>query len=206
MLASRTALRATRRVRVQSLLRAARRLESTTGSSSSQTSSSTNQAIIGGLVGGGIVSILGYGYYHYSGASTVVNAAHSAKFKVETAFKESTEQAPAPNEAIKWLKETAMSYARFIPGGKGYVDSAFDDIEAIQRKHGNEVNKIAKDAYDQIGNVSKEGASLDTVAKAWDVIQVYNDLSTCFQCSPQTAAPERPTESYINQLRACRQR
>jgi hypothetical protein len=176
MLASRTALRATRKVRVQSLVRTARRLESTSTSSASQSSSSASPAIIGGIVGGGIVSVLGYGYYHYSGAKTFVDTAHTAKSKFETAFKKSTEQAPAPNEAIQWLRETATSYAGFIPGAKGYVNSAFDDIDAIQKKHGDEVNAIVKDAYNQLKDVSNEGASLDAVTKAWDVIQVSSNL------------------------------
>ena len=128
-------------------------------------------------MGGGIVSLLGYGYYHYSGASTFINAAHSAKSNFEAAFKKSTEQAPAPSEAVQWLRETATSYAGFIPGAKAYVNSAFDDIEAVQKKHGDEVNKIVKDAYDQLKDVSKENASLDTVAKAWDVVQVCEILS-----------------------------
>jgi hypothetical protein len=109
--------------------------------------------------------------------STFINSAHSAKSKFEAAFEKSIEQAPPPNEAIQWLRETATSYAGFIPGAKGYVNSAFDDIEAVQKKHGDEVNKIVKDAYDQLKDVSEENASLDTVAKAWDVVQVYENLS-----------------------------
>ena len=127
-------------------------------------------------MGGGIVSILGYSYYHYSGASTFINTAHAAKTKVEAAFKKSTEKAPEPNEAIQWLRQTATSYAGFIPGAKGYVNTAFDDLESIQKQHGDEVNKIVKDAYDELKDVGKQGASMDSVAKVWDVVEVRDSL------------------------------
>ena len=177
MLASRAALRATRTARVQPILRTApRRLQST---STPQTSSNYTPGIVGGLIGGGIVTILGYSYYHYSGASTFINTASAARTKFEAAFKKSTETAPKPNEAIQWLRATATSYAGFIPGAKGYVDSAFDDIDAIQQKHGDEVNKIVEDAYVELKDVGKQGMSMDTVTKVWDVLQV-RDTSLCW--------------------------
>jgi hypothetical protein len=48
---------------------------------------------VGGLVGGSFVALLGYAYYHYSGASTVVNITYSAKKKFEDALKKSTARA-----------------------------------------------------------------------------------------------------------------
>lgn len=173
MFASRTGLRATRNVRVQSLLRPARRLESTGRYSRPKYSDESIRAgIIGGLVGGGIVSILGYAYYRSSGTATVVNAVKSAKSKIDTTFKKSTEKAPAPNGAIQWLRQTATSYASYIPGAQAYVNSAFDDLEAIQKKHGEEVDKIVNEAYEKLKDATKKGVSLDTLAKAWDIMQV----------------------------------
>lgn len=180
MLASRTALRATtRNGRVQSLLRPARRrLESTSRYSTPKYLDETTRAgIIGGLVGGAIVSLLGYSYYRYSGTATVINTVKSAKSKFESTIKESTEKAPAPNEAIQWLRQTAKSYASYIPGAQAYVDSAFDDIGAIQKKHGEEVNNIVNEAYDELNDATTKGVSLDTAAKAWDIIQVCARLS-----------------------------
>jgi hypothetical protein len=127
---------------------------------------------VGGLVGGGFVALLGYAYYHYSGTSTVVTITYSAKKKFEDALNKSTEKMPEPNEAIQWLRETATSYAGFIPGGKSFVSTAFDDIEAIQRKHSKEVGEVITDAYNQLKEVSKQGAKFDTITKAWDAIQV----------------------------------
>ena len=174
MLASRTAFRASRNLRIQPLLRNARRLESTSTSSSSEVQSSAAPAVIGGLIGGMITLLGGYGYYRYSGASTFVNAAHQARSKFESAFKKSTEQAPEPNEALQWLRQTATTYAGFVPGAKGYVNSAFDDLDAIQKKRGDEVNKIVNNAYNELKETSKKGASLDTVSDAWTIIEVSN--------------------------------
>lgn len=176
MLASRSALRASRNVRIQPLLRTARRLESTSNSSSSAADSSTGPAVIGGLIGGGITLLGGYAWYRYSGASTFINTAQATKSKFEAAFKKSTEQAPAPNEALQWLRQTATSYAGFIPGAKGYVNSAFDDIDSIQKKHGSEVEQIVNNAYGELKDVSKKGASLEAVSDAWEVIQVHKPL------------------------------
>jgi hypothetical protein len=47
---------------------------------------------VGGLVGGGFVALLGYAYYHYSGASTVVNITYSAKKKFEDALKKNAQR------------------------------------------------------------------------------------------------------------------
>ena len=58
-----------------------------------------------------------------------------------------------------------------MPGAKGYVDRAFDDLDKVQQKHGEETEKIVKDTYDQLKAVSKEGASFDSVSKAWDILQ-----------------------------------
>jgi hypothetical protein len=73
--------------------------------------------VAGGLVGGG-VALLGYVCCHYSGASIVVGTTYSAEKKYEDALGKSIEEMPEPNEATQWLRETATSYAGFIPGGK----------------------------------------------------------------------------------------
>jgi gas vesicle protein len=72
---------------------------------------------------------------------------------------------------LKWLRSTAQSYAVFIPGARGYVDSAFDDIDAIREKHGEEVDNIVREAYEELRDIAKDGQlSLTTAEKAWNVI------------------------------------
>lgn len=82
------------------------------------------------------------------------------------------EKAPEPNQALEWLHETANSYAKFVPGGKAYVDAAFKDIDVVRQKHGDEVNKIVSSTYDKLKAVSeKNGLSLETATNSWAVLQ-----------------------------------
>ena len=71
------------------------------------------------------------------------------------------------------MRSTAKSYAAFIPGAKGYVDSAFDDLDAVRNKHGKEVDSIIKEAYEELKDVSQEGMSVTAATKAWDILQKH---------------------------------
>lgn len=84
------------------------------------------------------------------------------------------ESSPEPNEALKWLRQTATSYAAFIPGAKGYIDSAFNDLDEIHAKHADEVDAIVKEAYNELKNVSQEsGMSVASAQKSWEILQKY---------------------------------
>lgn len=130
--------------------------------------------MVGGLVGGAAVIAAGYGYYHFSGTKSLVDTAHATKVqfqKLSSSFKEST---PEPNEALEWLRSTSLSYAAFIPGAKSLVNSLFNDIDAVERKHKGEVNGIVKEAYGELQELSKKGdASLETAQKAWMILQKH---------------------------------
>jgi hypothetical protein len=113
----------------------------------------------------------GYSYYHFSGAKSIVNAASATKSQFSKLTQEIQSSTPEPNEALKWLKSTATSYAAFIPGGKSYVDSAFKDLETVQQKHGGEVEKIVNDAYKELKDATKSGMSVETASKTWEIVQ-----------------------------------
>lgn len=175
MIASRTAIRSARVVRVRSTTLRNVRHNSTTPSNNPQNiNSGMSQALIGGMTGGALVFLGGYGYYHFSGVKTLVNTARETKSKFDSMtlkFKEST---PEPNEALRWLRHTATSYAAFIPGAKGYVDTAFDDLDIIRNKHGDEVDRIVSQAYSELKAVTKEkGMSIETAQSAWEIIQKH---------------------------------
>lgn len=127
--------------------------------------------MIGGIAGGALVFLGGYGWYHFSGAKTFVNTAHQTKSYFDKAFQKTKEAAPEPNQALQWLRDTTLSYAALIPGAKTYVNKAFDDLDKVQEKHGSEVDSIVKDAYNELKDASKDGASMQTVASAWEVLQ-----------------------------------
>ena len=169
MLASRVSARAARAVRVQPTIRQLRQ-ESTKANASG---SSISQGVVGGLVGGGAVFLIGYGYYYFSGARTVVSTAKQTQLQFQQYKEQLKQSTPEPSEALQWLKQTAYSYAAFIPGGRGYVDTVFKDISAIQEKHGDEVNQIVRDAYEDFRGLSNEGLSADTAYKAWGILEKH---------------------------------
>jgi ribosomal protein S20 len=131
----------------------------------------SSHALIGGLAGGTFAFLLAYTWYAFSGAKTAVDSLHSTKAYVENAFKKTTAAAPEPSQAVKWLKQTVQGYTNMIPGASKYVDSAFEDIEKIQEKHGDEVNQIITDTYNQLRSTTKKGFSMEAAMQSWDIIQ-----------------------------------
>merc|ERR1712000_12770 len=143
----------------------------TSNASSSSSSPASSGALMGGLAGGATALLVGYTWYHFSGAKSVVNSVHQAKSYVNSAFKKTTESAPEPNQAVEWPRDTVKSYTKMIPGASKYVDSAFEDLEKIRQKHGEEVDQIIKDTYNELKGVTNKGFSVEAVSQAWDVIQ-----------------------------------
>jgi len=114
---------------------------------------------------------VGYIFYRTSGARDVVMTSKKTKEYVNSATNKIKQSTPEPNEALTWLRNAAQSYAAFIPGAKGYVDSAFDDLDAIREKHGGEVDAIVSEAYEEMRGVLGNGdVSLVTAHKTWDII------------------------------------
>ncbi|KAL9598588.1 MAG: hypothetical protein Q9219_004419 [cf. Caloplaca sp. 3 TL-2023] len=170
MSACRTAVRVSRNIRPRPLLRHIR-YENTdaslASSSKGQSSGGSNssQALIGGLAGGAAV---------FLGAKTLVNTAHQTRATFQGYTQQFKDANPKPSEAIQWLRSTAQSYAGLIPGARGYIDAFFDDLDAIHKKHGPEVDSIVKEAYDELKDqVSTEGMSIASAQKVWTVLQKY---------------------------------
>jgi hypothetical protein len=51
------------------------------------------------------------------------------------------------------------------------VDSAFGDLEKIQEKHGDEVNRIVERTYGELKSASKSGVSMETATKSWEILE-----------------------------------
>lgn len=60
-----------------------------------------------------------------------------------------------------------------IPGASGFVDSAFNDLDAVRSKHGKEVDSIIKEAYGELKDISQEGMSVTAATKAWGILQKH---------------------------------
>jgi cell division septum initiation protein DivIVA len=118
--------------------------------------------------------VAGYTWYHFSGAKKLVQAANQTEAYYKEAKKKVAQKTPEPDEAFGWLRDTAKSYASFVPGAKSYVDTAFDDLEKIRRNQGKEFDDIVKDAYADLRDVSKKGRlDVDTACKIRDILEKH---------------------------------
>ena len=110
--------------------------------------------------------------YHFSGAKSAVQGLSQTKKYMSQVTEKVKQKTPEPSQALKWLRETTQAYAAFIPGARGYVDKAFDDLDRIHDKHGDQVDKIVEDTYEELKRVTKEkGASVEGVYEAWSVLE-----------------------------------
>ena len=71
MLSLRVASRASRTLSVRSSLRQLRHESTGTSNTTSGGGGGLSQSLVGGLAGGGLVFLGGYGYYHFSGNTSV---------------------------------------------------------------------------------------------------------------------------------------
>lgn len=152
------------RIRVQN----ARFQSTSAGQSAPQ---GTSPAVIGAVTGSLATLTLGYIWYRQSGARDLLVATKTTKDYVQAGKNKLKEATPEPNEALNMLRDAAKSYAVFVPGASGYIDSAFKDLDDIRSKHGDEVDKIVRDAYSELQDVAKNGdISILTAKRAWDII------------------------------------
>jgi hypothetical protein len=130
--------------------------------------------LIGGLAGGAVAFASGYTWYHFSGAKTLVKTSKETQDYIKKAKQTVIQNTPEPNEAFRWLRDTVKSYAVLIPGARGYVDTAFDDLEKIRNNHQEDFDKIVKDAYNETSDIfKKEGFNISSASKASQALQKY---------------------------------
>ncbi|KAJ6784700.1 hypothetical protein PWT90_00443 [Aphanocladium album] len=127
-----------------------------------------------GLAGGIAGAVVFYGIYSFTPAgrtaSTINKAAIEANKQYQAAAAKLQKAAPEPDQAISYIKDLSYSYVGWIPGGRGFVDAAFKDVDALRNKHAEEVDKIVTDGYKQFQQLSKSGLSMETASKAYDVL------------------------------------
>ncbi|KAJ6099885.1 hypothetical protein N7467_001420 [Penicillium canescens] len=140
---------------------------------STAASTGSNPALIGGVAGGAVAFVMGYTWYHYSGAKTLVNTSKQTQAYLDQAKQTISQKAPEPNEAFRWLRDTAKSYAVLIPGARGYVDTVFDDLEKIKNDHGKEFDEVVRNAYTELSDLAKKEGLFDLAGDAAE--NVLND-------------------------------
>lgn len=177
MLSSRTACRAARQSACRTTAFPRRqpiRFQSTASSSSSTGSSSSSGHLAAGIAGGVIGAGVFYGIYTFTPAgrtaSTINKTAIEANKKYKEAAKKLQNNTPSADQAVDSIKQFAYSYVGWIPGGRAYVDAAFEDWEKIREKHKGEADKIVNDAYKEFQNIAKSGLSMETASKAYEAL------------------------------------
>jgi cell division septum initiation protein DivIVA len=131
--------------------------------------------IVTGVASGTAVAVAFYGLYKLTPAGRVHSGINSAAYDAHKAYKDATTKlqssTPDTKQAIDYVKDQAYSYAAFIPGGRGYVDAAFKDLDTLREGHGDEVDKIVKETYSELQKISKGGLSTDTFSKILDALR-----------------------------------
>jgi len=167
---SRSVPRAARSVRTSQLKQT--RFQSTSSTSTNASSSASHFAsgVAGGVAGAAAL----YGIYLMTpsgkAARKINKAAREAQKQYKQAADKLQQSTPNVDQAIDSIKQFAYSYVAWVPGGRAYVDAAFKDLDTLRENHGDDVDKIVTDAYRRIQNISKQGLSLDTAAKVYDVL------------------------------------
>lgn len=101
----------------------------------------------------------------------MASAASSAKKQLEKLSQDIPANAPESNQGLPWLHSTAVAYAAFIPGAQAFIDSAFNDLESVQKKQGKRVDDIVRTAHRDLKDATKNGLDLESVGKAWEIIE-----------------------------------
>ena len=102
----------------------------------------------------------------------MVDSTKSVHQTLKSAAQTAVEKTPSPNEALKFLRSTAKSYAGLIPGASAYVDSSFDTLDQLSETHGEEVNKIVQKTYEDIRAVlQKGGMDAKTATQIYEILQ-----------------------------------
>ena len=118
-----------------------------------------------------------YAWYHFSGVKTAVDTSCAA-----TAYLQQTKDAIASsalksqNDALNYLRTFAHSNVSIIPGARPHVDAVFNTLDSLQDKHGDDVNRIVGEGYEEVRTVISEASGLDA-AVAVKILEVLRRRS-----------------------------
>ncbi|KAL2020042.1 hypothetical protein VTK56DRAFT_8945 [Thermocarpiscus australiensis] len=97
-------------------------------------------------------------------------AARDAEKKYQQAAATIKDKTPTTDEAVEKLKQICYSYVAWVPGGRQYVDKAFDDLASLRATHGEEVDDIVSETYRDFQDIVRSGLSLEAASKAYDAL------------------------------------
>ncbi|TBU29589.1 hypothetical protein BD311DRAFT_266400 [Dichomitus squalens] len=157
--------------------RTSQRFQSSSTGFGSGTGSSTSydaSHLAAGLAGGSVVLLGVYAWYHLSGTKKVVQSTQKAAQYYEQAKQAIAEKTPKdPNEALDYLRSFAQSYLVVIPGARPHIDAAFDTIDQLRDSHGDEVNRVVGDGYEEVRVIIRDSGAMDasTAMRVLDVLR-----------------------------------
>ncbi|KAI3392304.1 hypothetical protein diail_5887 [Diaporthe ilicicola] len=170
---------------VRSLPRAARcvkgspakpvRFQSTTASSSSSRNAQAGTSpfaagVAGGLTAGAIL----YGAYYFSPTGKIARSINKATKETNKKYNEAAQKlqqmTPDADQTVNYIKDFCYSYVTWIPGGRQYVDTAFEDLEKVRKNHKEDADKILNDAYKHFQKISKAGLSMESLRRVYEAL------------------------------------
>jgi hypothetical protein len=155
------------RSRLTRATRQARRFQSTQAGSGS---SHFAAGVAGGVAGAGLL----YGAYLLTPTGKMMRKVNAAARETDKQYQQVAasikDKTPTTDEAVDKIKHFCYSYVSWVPGGRQYVDTAFDDLAAIRESHGEEVDKIVSDTYREFQDIARAGLSLEAASKAYDAL------------------------------------
>ncbi|KAG8165578.1 hypothetical protein KVR01_004130 [Diaporthe batatas] len=164
------------------------RFQSTSASSSSSSGNAGAGAspfaagVAGGLAAGGLL----YGAYYFSPTGKMARSVNKASRETQKKYNEAAQKlqknTPDADQTVNYIKDFCYSYVTWIPGGRQYVDTAFDDLEKVRRNNKEDADRIVNDAYKHFQEISKAGLSMESLRRMYDALADLSaklaDLST----------------------------
>ncbi|EAQ91744.1 hypothetical protein CHGG_03679 [Chaetomium globosum CBS 148.51] len=141
---------------------------------SSQAGAAGSSHFVSGVAGGVAGAGLLYGIYLLTPTGKMARKINAAARETDRKYQEAAatirDKTPTTDEAVSKLKQFCYSYVAWVPGGRQYVDTAFNDLAAIRQSHGKEVDQIVNETYREFQGITSTGLSLESASKAYDAI------------------------------------
>ncbi|KXX81846.1 hypothetical protein MMYC01_201818 [Madurella mycetomatis] len=143
-------------------------------STSTTTGTANSSHFMSGAAGGIAGASLLYGIYLMTPSGKMARKLNAAAREADKRYQQATttikEKAPDTDEAVNKIKEFCYSYVAWVPGGRQYVDAAFNDFAAIRESHSEEVDKIVSETYREFQDIARAGLSIEAASKAYDAL------------------------------------
>ncbi|GAB1319831.1 Apolipoprotein/apolipophorin [Madurella fahalii] len=144
--------------------------QSTTTTTGGANSSHFMSGVAGGMAGASLL----YGIYIMTPSGKMARKLNAAARETDKRYQQVAatikDKTPNTDEAVDKIKQVCYSYVAWVPGGRQYVDAAFNDFAAIRENHSEEVDKIVDETYREFQDIARAGLSIEAASKAYDAL------------------------------------